>query len=75
MSRNYSSKNDGLGVCSILTIIFVVLKLIGAIDWSWIWVLSPLWISLVAEVLIIGIIIFVGKKNIRKSKRSERVKW
>ena len=28
-----------------LTIIFVTLKLLGKIDWSWWWVLSPLWIG------------------------------
>jgi hypothetical protein len=28
-----------------LTIIFVVLKLTNVISWSWVWVLSPLWIS------------------------------
>lgn len=28
-----------------LTIVFVVLKLTGVISWSWLWVLSPLWIS------------------------------
>lgn len=29
-----------------LTVMFVVLKLTGNISWSWVWVLSPLWISL-----------------------------
>lgn len=29
---------------SLLTILFVALKLTGQIDWSWWWVLSPLWI-------------------------------
>jgi hypothetical protein len=30
----------------ILLIVFVVLKLTGNIDWSWWWVLSPIWVSL-----------------------------
>ena len=30
---------------SLLTIAFIVLKLLGVIDWSWWWVLSPIWIS------------------------------
>jgi hypothetical protein len=29
----------------ILTIIFVVLRLLGVVDWSWVWVFSPLWIG------------------------------
>lgn len=37
--------NGGLGFVGALTITFIVLKLIHAIDWSWGWVLSPMWIS------------------------------
>lgn len=37
-------KNESIGVCSLLTIVFVALKLFGAINWSWWWVVSPLWI-------------------------------
>ncbi len=29
-----------------LTIVFLILKLCDVIDWSWWWVLSPLWIGL-----------------------------
>lgn len=36
----------GLGFCGLLTIAFIVLKLTGYITWSWMWVLSPVWISL-----------------------------
>jgi hypothetical protein len=39
MSKN--TINVGLGLSEILTIIFIVLKLVGAIDWSWWWVFSP----------------------------------
>lgn len=31
----------GLGLCDVLTIVFLVLKLVGVIDWSWWWVFSP----------------------------------
>lgn len=34
-----------------LTVIFVVLKLVGAIDWSWLWVISPAWICIAYFVL------------------------
>ena len=46
-----SASSGGLGLCSILTIIFVVLKLVGVAPvatWSWLWVLSPLWIGFLA---------------------------
>ena len=29
---------------SILCLIFITLKLTGYITWSWIWILSPLWL-------------------------------
>ena len=47
----------GIGFCGLLTIVFIVLKLIGIIDWSWIWVFAPIWIDFIFAVLII--IIFV----------------
>lgn len=40
-----SSSSGGIGIASVLTIVFVVLKLVGTISWSWWWVLSPIWIG------------------------------
>jgi hypothetical protein len=45
MSGTSSSSSGGIGFCGLLTIVFIILKLIGKIDWSWWWVLSPIWIS------------------------------
>lgn len=28
----------------VLTVVFIVLKLVGTINWSWWWVFSPTWI-------------------------------
>jgi hypothetical protein len=36
--------NIKVGFFGMLTILFVGLKLTGHIDWSWLWVLSPLWL-------------------------------
>lgn len=35
------------GVIGLLTIVFIVLKFCGVLNWSWIWVFSPLWLSVV----------------------------
>lgn len=51
-----SSSSGGLGLTSVLTIIFIVLKLVNVIDWSWWWVLSPLWISFGLVLIVLGII-------------------
>ena len=42
---NVSSSSGGIGFVGALTILFIALKLLGVIDWGWLWVLSPLWIS------------------------------
>lgn len=50
----------GLSFFSILGLIFVVLKLIGVINWSWWWVLAPFWISALFVILFtIGVMVFL----------------
>jgi len=58
MSEGSSSTSSGIGFTGLLTIVFITLKLLGKIDWSWWWVLSPLWIvtALVVVILIFGIV-------------------
>lgn len=36
-----------MGLAAVLGVVFIVLKLVGVISWSWIWVLSPFWISFI----------------------------
>ena len=60
------AKQGGLGIVSVLTIVFIVLKLLGVIKWSWIWVLSPIWISAVIAVAVFSVILIVGR--IKKGK-------
>jgi len=56
MSKSSSSSSGGIGFTGLLTVLFVGLKLTGHIDWSWWWVLSPLWITLVT---VLGIFLSV----------------
>jgi len=44
---------SGTGVCGTLGIIFIVLKLVGVIAWSWWWVLAPFWIPLVITIVVL----------------------
>lgn len=48
-----NNKHRGYSLSTILVIIFIVLKLIGLITWSWIWVFSPWWISALLAILIV----------------------
>lgn len=47
----------------ILGIIFIVLKLVGIINWSWLWVLSPIWISFVLFVFVFFIAVVWFKRG------------
>ncbi len=58
MDNNTSSSN-GIGFTGLLTVLFVTLKLIGKIDWSWWWVLSPLWIGAAVFLLVVALIFVV----------------
>jgi hypothetical protein len=66
MSNNTSSDNGGgIGFCGALTILFIGLKLGHVIDWPWIWVLAPTWITLLIAFVFIataGIILYLKNK-------------
>lgn len=59
--------NLDLNVGIILTIIFVILKLIRIISWSWWWVFSPFWISVIIELIVL--VIFWIKYEVNKWTR------
>lgn len=44
-----------VGIAGTLTIVFIVLKLCRLIAWSWMWVLSPLWITALIDALLVMI--------------------
>jgi len=51
-------KSSGIGFVGLLTIVFIILKLLEKIDWSWWWVLSPILIT-AAGIILLLIIAFV----------------
>ena len=55
-AKSSSSSSSGIGFAGLLTIVFVALKLTHYIDWSWWWVVSPIWISLLAVLAFLGIV-------------------
>lgn len=40
---------------TVLFIVFLILKLVGVISWSWWWVFSPIWIPILIAVILIAI--------------------
>lgn len=61
---------------TLLTITFVVLKALGYITWSWIWVFSPLWIPwvLIAVVGLVFLIAWAGATLLDNHDKRKRRK-
>ncbi len=62
MSEHYSY--NGIGFTGLLTLLFIAFKILGVVDWSWWWVLSPIWISigvLISIIFIIFIVVFINE--------------
>ena len=65
MSDNFSNNSNkavapsGIGFSGLLTLIFITLKLCGVINWSWIWVFSPMWINAALSTTIVVIMLII----------------
>ncbi|RDU24201.1 hypothetical protein [Anaerosacchariphilus polymeriproducens] len=46
-----NNRKNGIGFVGTLTLIFIVLKILNLITWSWIWVLAPIWISALIAII------------------------
>ena len=56
-----NDNGKGIGFAGLLTLTFIILKLVGMIKWSWLWVLSPVWITAIIVILIILFFIWLGR--------------
>lgn len=67
-----NKSNSGLTFTGMLTILFIGLKLTGYIDWSWWWILSPIWITMiiVLTALLVAVIYALIDAYIQKRKRN-----
>jgi len=70
MDNNTATSSSSIGFTSLLTLLFIALKLTGYIQWSWWWVLSPIWISFSLIILIVIILLVISAVvNKPKSKK------
>ena len=60
---NDKTRYVGPNFFELLTLIFIALKLLGKIDWSWWWVLAPLWLGLGALAVVAIIVVIVENKK------------
>jgi hypothetical protein len=52
-NKTTTSSSGGMGILSWLQVIFIVLKVLNLIDWSWFKVFIPTWIGLGLFVILI----------------------
>ena len=64
--RESTSVTTGLGFADVLTIAFIVLKLTGVINWSWWWVLSPVWIGVIIVAVVLSVLFIVTVASERR---------
>lgn len=64
----HETNNYGIGFVGLLQIVFIVLKLIKVIDWSWWWVVAPTWMfaGLVILIILILLLIMLIKEGVKK---------
>ena len=60
--NNDNQANNSIGP-TLLLITFVVLKLTHVIDWSWWWVLSPLWIGVAIAAIVIAVVAWITRRS------------
>lgn len=54
-------RSKSMGLCGSLVTLFTILKITDVISWSWLWVFSPIWITLIICVLAFGLILVAGR--------------
>ena len=64
MNNDIKYSSGGFPFFSILAIIFIVLKVLDIITWSWVWVLSPIWVGMICYGIVCIIVIILLKKDI-----------
>lgn len=50
----------GIGFLDLLCVALIVLKLLGVIELSWVWVLAPFWIPLVIALIVVTVVCLIA---------------
>lgn len=68
-----ATARGGVSGAVLLTIVFFIAKVTGYINWDWIWVFAPLWISfgmfVVFVLIIMGLALFIAWADEPRYKR------
>ena len=63
MKKN-NNTNKSLGILDVILVVLIILKVTNLIDWSWLWILCPVWFPVILVLLIFTIDLIV--KKVRK---------
>lgn len=65
-----------MSFASLLTVLFIALKLTGYITWPWLYVLAPLWVGLLVGIIFVIAIFFIHlwDDRLKKAERAEKFK-
>lgn len=58
--KSNQQTNSGISFTGVLTLIFITLKLTKNIDWSWWWVLSPIWITIAVALVVFLVVLIIA---------------
>ena len=61
MENQRKKKSTGMGLVGTLVTLFIILKLTKVISWPWVWVFSPIWMTLIIAVVLFGSILIAGR--------------
>ena len=59
MREDNKGRDGGIGFTGLLQLVFITLKLLKVINWSWVWVLAPIWITAGLGILVIAVYVTV----------------
>lgn len=62
MREKQTTVSGGIGFVGLLTIAFIVLKLLGIITWGWVWVLSPIWIDAILVIVLLVVVLLADRR-------------
>jgi len=75
MSQPAAAARSGVTFPGLLTILFIGLKLTGHVDWPWLWILSPLWITAALGLILLTLslaVIAYANHRIRQEAAAKR---
>lgn len=74
-AMNNNKSSSGIGILTVVQIVFVILKLCKVINWSWWLVLMPLWIDIACVVILSIVLVIINNHDKKKYSRKDFGGW